>query len=290
MPLAAPKAPGAPAPDVAPQEFLAVAVSELMEAWPPPVQQEIEQLQLRSGKVCLPVSRLDSAMKTGRVVFTWGELSSWLQPPPRENLAANRETALELPLKVIAPLFMARRHPGAAQKKVTIAAQIPDIFAGMAKAPEAAAAPARVAAEPAAAIPVAASAAAGASRLGEIFGQPGKKEWSPQDITRNICALKGVAGSVLAMSDGLLMAGQLPAPMRTETVAAFMPQIVGRVSQYAGEMQLGPVTGVVVAAGRGQCALYKAGKLYLAVLGHPGEALPEGMLGRIAAEIARRNP
>ncbi|MGA3180348.1 MAG: roadblock/LC7 domain-containing protein [Verrucomicrobiota bacterium] len=266
-----------------------MAVSELMEAWPPPVQQEIEQLQLRSGKVCLPVSRLDSAMKTGRVVFTWGELCSWLQPPTPENLAANRETALELPLKVIAPLFMARRHPGAAQKKVTIAAQIPDIFAGMAKAPEAAAAAAAVAA-PAAAIPVAASAAAGASGLGEIFGQPGKMEWSPQDITRNICALKGVAGSVLAMSDGLLMAGQLPAPMRTETVAAFMPQIVGRVSQYAGEMQLGPVTGVLVAAGRGQCALYKAGKLYLAVLGHPGEALPEGMLGRIAAEIARRNP
>ena len=49
------------------------------------------------------------------------------------------------------------------------------------------------------------------------------------------------------------------------------------------------VTGVVVAAGRGQCALYKTGKLYLAVLGHPGAALPEAVLGRIAAELAKRN-
>jgi predicted regulator of Ras-like GTPase activity (Roadblock/LC7/MglB family) len=91
------------------------------------------------------------------------------------------------------------------------------------------------------------------------------------------------------MSDGLLMAGRLPAPFRPETVAAFMPQIVGRVSQYAAEMQLGAVTGVLVAAGRGPCAMCKAGKLYLAVLGRAGEALPEAMIGRIAAELARRN-
>ena len=73
-------------------------------------------------------------------------------------------------------------------------------------------------------------------------------------------------------------------------MAAFLPQIFGRVSQSAGEMQLGPVSSVVLAAGQGRCAIYKTGKLYLAVLGHPGAALPEAMLGRIAAEIAKRNP
>jgi predicted regulator of Ras-like GTPase activity (Roadblock/LC7/MglB family) len=88
----------------------------------------------------------------------------------------------------------------------------------------------------------------------------------------------------------LVVAAQLPAALKGETVAAFLPQIFGRVSQSAGEMQLGPVSSVVLAAGQGRCAIYKTGTLYLAVLGHPGAALPEAMLGRIAAELAKRNP
>jgi predicted regulator of Ras-like GTPase activity (Roadblock/LC7/MglB family) len=234
-------------------------------------------------------------MKTGRVVFTWGEVCSWLKPVPAENLTAHRETPLDLPLKVLAPLFMARRIPGAAQKKVSITAQIPDLFTGAPKAPETQAAspmttgPAPVVSESTATPVPSAEVAATVSALGEVFGQPGKSEWSPQEITQHICSLKGVAGCVLAMGDGLLMAGQLPAPLRTETVAAFMPQIIGRVSQYAGEMQMGAVTSVVVAAGRGHCAIYKTGKLYLAVLGYPEEALPEAVLGKIASELARRN-
>jgi predicted regulator of Ras-like GTPase activity (Roadblock/LC7/MglB family) len=92
------------------------------------------------------------------------------------------------------------------------------------------------------------------------------------------------------MGDGLVVAAQLPAGLKGETVAAFLPQIFGRVSQSAGEMQLGPLSSVVLAAGQGRCAIYKTGKLYLAALGHPGAALPEAMLGRIAAEIAKRNP
>jgi predicted regulator of Ras-like GTPase activity (Roadblock/LC7/MglB family) len=316
MPFALPKTPAlptaapahAPAPAAAEQEFLVVEISAMMEGWPGPVREEIGRLQMGGAAVSLPMAKLDSALKTGRVVFTWAELRQWLQPPPPEGASAHGETALDLPLSVIAPRFMARRRPGAGQKQVTIAAQIPDLFASMAKRPETAAAapvaeaatPAPVAAMPAPTVvapaPVAptvaavAAAAAAAGGLGEIFGEPGKSEWSPQEITRKICALDGVAGSVMAMSDGLLMAGQLPAPMRAETVAAFMPQIVGRVSQYAGEMQLGPVKGVVVEAGRGRCAMHKAGKLYLAVVGRAGEALPEEIIGRIAAEIAKRNP
>ena len=99
-----------------------------------------------------------------------------------------------------------------------------------------------------------------------------------------------MAGSVLTMSDGLLVAGQTPPQLKPDTVAAFLPQIFGRASQSAGEMQLGPLSSMVITAGKAQCAIYKAGKLYLAVLGHPGEALPEVALERIAVELARRNP
>ena len=92
------------------------------------------------------------------------------------------------------------------------------------------------------------------------------------------------------MSDGLALAAHLPPALNADTVAAFLPQIFGRVSQSAGAMHLGPVTSVAITAGQSRCAIYKTGKLYLAVLGHPGATLPEAMLGRIAAELAKRNP
>jgi predicted regulator of Ras-like GTPase activity (Roadblock/LC7/MglB family) len=253
------------------------------------VQLEIEQFQLQNAVVSLPVGKLEAAMKTGRVAFSWGQLTQWLHPQPSEKSDANREVMLDLPLAVIAPLFMGKRRPAAAQKQVTVAANIPDLFAGMAKAPEPAAPAPAAASVPTAAAP-APAAEPKVSALGELFGKPGKMEWSPDEIIAKICALKGVAGSALTMSDGLPVAGQLPAPLKTETVAAFLPQLFGRVSQSAGEMQLGALTRVVLTAGAAPCAVYKTGKLYLAVLGVPSEALPEAMLERIAAELAKRNP
>jgi predicted regulator of Ras-like GTPase activity (Roadblock/LC7/MglB family) len=246
--------------------------------------QTIAELQLQSATVALPMSRLEPGLKAGRIVFSWGQLCQWLQPPPPAESPANREAALELPLKVVAPLFLARRRPGHDPRKLTGAANIPshipNLFARTTAAPEGAIASR-------AAVP-AAPPAAGA--LDEVFGVPGRIEWTPQEICRRICALEGVAGSALAMNDGLVVAAHLPPPMNPDTVAAFLPQIFARVGQSAGEMQLGPLTGIVLAVGQARCAIYKTGRLYLAVLGRPGAILPEPILGRIAAELAKRNP
>ena len=281
LPVTAPlPAMPATAPPVAEKEVVAVALSAIWETWPAPVLQAIAEFQLQSATVRLPIGRLEAGLKKGRVVFTWGELCQWLQPAPPENSSARREVALELPLNVVAPLFLARRRPRAVPVRLTGAADIPDQIPVLFSR-------AAIASETAASVP---AAAAPAGALGEIFGLPGRMEWTPAEICRRICALEGVAGSVLALDDGLAVAAQLPAGLKEETVAAFLPQIFGRVSQSAGEMQLGPVSSVALAAGQGRCAIYKAGRLYLAVLSHPGAALPEAMLGRIAAEIAKRNP
>jgi predicted regulator of Ras-like GTPase activity (Roadblock/LC7/MglB family) len=284
LPPLAPKAP-APTPPAAENEFLAIPLSALSESWPQPVQQAIAEFQLQSATVSVPLRRLEAGLKAGRVVFTWGELCQWLQPPPPEQSSAHREAALELPLKVVAPLFLARRTPGAAPKKLAgtanIPGSIPELFGRLPGAPKTAVS-----------APAATSSAAAApgSAPGEMAGLPDKEAWAPAEICRGICALEGVAGSVLAMSDGLAVAAQLPPPLKADTVAAFLPQIFSRISQSAGEMQLGAVTGIVLMAGQGDCAIYKTGKLYLAVLGHPGATLPQAVLGRIAAELAKRNP
>jgi predicted regulator of Ras-like GTPase activity (Roadblock/LC7/MglB family) len=267
-----------PSAPVAEREFVPAPLSALSESWPPPVLEAIAEFELRSATVSLPMSRLERGLKTGRVVFTWGELCQWLQPPPPEKASANGEVALELPLKVVAPLFMARQRPWAVPKKLTAAADIPDhipaLFGRASGAPETAAG----------------AVASPGSGLGEIFGVPDRSEWTPPEICRRICALDGVAGSALATSDGLVVAAQLPPAFNGEIVAAFLPRIFTRVSQSAEEMKLGSATGLVLTAGEGRCAIYKAGRLYLAVLGHAGAALPEAMLGRIAAELGKRNP
>ncbi len=295
IPFPAPKPLAMPSPVASAEEkeVLPVALSLLSESWPPAVLQAIAEFQLENGiagmpmMVALPMNRLEHGLKTGRVFIPWGDLSQWLQPPLPAKSLANREVALELPLKVVAPLFLARRRPGPGVKKLTrmanIPSHIPNLFG---RTP---AAPAGAVPSPAWA-PASPAAPAAVSALGEIFGLPGRIEWTPPEICRRICALEGVAGCLLAMSDGLPVAAHLPPPLNPDTVAAFLPQIFARVSHSAGEMLMGPVSNIAMTAGPARCSIYKTGRLYLAVVGRPGATLPEPILGRIAAELAKRNP
>jgi len=294
-PSAAPVVPIAPPSPVAPKPApqapaggtLTVRLSALYEFWPDSVRQDIAQSHWSDASVALPVNRLDSAMKTGRVVFTWGEVIEWLDVSSTTISTLHRETSLELPLKVIAPLFMSQRPASVARKTIAVGENIPNLFAVPGK-PFAQTAPAPAPA-PEMVSPAPAAAALPVNVLGEIFGQPAKKEWSPQEITQKINALPGVAASLIAMNDGLLVAGDLPPPLKSETMAAFLPQIFGRSAHYSGEVQLGPLTALTLLAGQTQCGIFKTGALYLAVLGKPGETLPDALLQRVAGELAKRN-
>jgi predicted regulator of Ras-like GTPase activity (Roadblock/LC7/MglB family) len=236
------------------------------------------------------MNRLETAMKTGRVVFTWGELIQWLDVSSATVSTPHQQTSLELPLKVIAPLFMSQQRAPVVQKNVVVGDNLPDLFAVPAKpsAPPAPV-PAPAAPVPQVAAPVPVAAVAPVDVLGEIFGHPEKKEWSPQEITQKINALPGVAASLIAMSDGFLVAGGLPPPLKSETMAAFLPQIFGRLAHYSGEIQLGALTSLTLLAGQTPCTIFKTRALYLAVLGKPGETLPDVLLQRVAGELAKRN-
>ena len=79
-------------------------------AWAEPVRQEITQANLSAASVAIPLARLDSAMKTGKIIFKWGELIEWLDTSSSLAASPHKETPLEVPLKVIIPLFMAQRQ------------------------------------------------------------------------------------------------------------------------------------------------------------------------------------
>jgi predicted regulator of Ras-like GTPase activity (Roadblock/LC7/MglB family) len=81
----------------------------------------------------------------------------------------------------------------------------------------------------------------------------------------------------------------VPPPLEAETLAAFLPQIFGRMSDCAEEVKLGALRAVTVSTDSAPCAMFKAGQLYLAVVGKPGQSLPETMLLRIAAQLAKLN-
>jgi predicted regulator of Ras-like GTPase activity (Roadblock/LC7/MglB family) len=263
-PQAAPAAAPAPA-----GETVVTTIEALSGAWPAVVREEIQQFRLGSAAVLIPLSRLEAGMKAGRVVFSWAEMCGWLSvplPPP-----PNGQCPVELPLKVLAPLFLAKRRAAAPRQVVTVGEDVPNLF-GRTGRPVAPPPPAPAAAP---------------SAVGEITPQP--REWAPKEIIQRILALPGVGGGVLASADGLLVAGRMPAPLNAETLAAFLPQIFARLGSFAQEAQLGALRALTLAAGPAPCAIFKAGTLYLAVLGRPGQALPEAALQQIAGELAKPN-
>jgi predicted regulator of Ras-like GTPase activity (Roadblock/LC7/MglB family) len=125
--------------------------------------------------------------------------------------------------------------------------------------------------------------------LGELLGQPSKADWSPQEIAQSIAELPGVSGSILGTTDGLLVAGNAPPPLDAETLAAFLPQVLARMSASSAEIKLGELGAVTLNTESGPCAIFKAGALHLAVIGAPGQSLPERTLMRIATYMAKPN-
>ncbi|MBC8003251.1 MAG: hypothetical protein H7X97_11760 [Opitutaceae bacterium] len=101
-------------------------------------------------------------------------------------------------------------------------------------------------------------------------------------------ALPGVSGAVLGSQDGLLVAGLLPAPLSGETVAAFLPQMFGRINQYSIELKAGNLTVITLGFGSVSWQILQSGEFYFAAMGKAGEVLPTAHLAMIANELGRQ--
>jgi predicted regulator of Ras-like GTPase activity (Roadblock/LC7/MglB family) len=137
-----------------------------------------------------------------------------------------------------------------------------------------------------AARPVAAVATAEPQSLAEAFNQPGKVTWSPTEIINALAELPEIAGSVVALQEGLVVAHRLPDPLKGEVFSAFLPQIFARINQYSNEMKLGAVNDLLVNAHGLPCHLFRVGQVYFAALGKPGIPLPTPILRLCAAALA----
>jgi predicted regulator of Ras-like GTPase activity (Roadblock/LC7/MglB family) len=271
---------------------LVTTLVSLAEAWPDPVRKEIIQSGLVDAAVQLPAELVERGLKQGRVAFTWRNVRSWVQPAP-EGSSAHDGTVLELPLKVVAPLFLARQQEAAKAHapKVEVDEDIPNLFFGFPQ-PEAAA-PAAAMARPSDTnfyvwddmsdgVRVAESDLKRGPSAGTRFVS---KYATPNEIVSRAAALDGVAGALVALPDGLLVASQLPADLNADTLAAFLPQIFGKVVQCTKELRMGELNNLNFTVGNVPWKIFRVNAIFFAAFGRAGEALPTAKLAALAGEL-----
>ncbi len=332
-PVAKPVAVSVPAPEKA---VLAVSLSALSESWADGVQQEIAQQKLADARVALPVDAVETALKQGRVAFAWKVLRSWIRPAIPATVSELDATELELPLKVIAPLFIARKKSESqVQQKLTVDEEIPNLFFGFpqpdAPAPAAAPTPALaptplpppapapaiaapiepvspVLAAPTASLPPAAPKPVETNyyiwddtsettqlhveaikRSGPSGTEFVKRYASPNEIVSRAAALDGVAGALIALPDGLMVASRIPAELNADTLAAFLPQLFNKVSLCTKELRMGELNNLNFTVGNVPWKIFRVNAIFFAVFGKPAQALPTPQLVSLAGELDRKN-
>jgi predicted regulator of Ras-like GTPase activity (Roadblock/LC7/MglB family) len=279
------------------KQILRLPISLVWKEWPEPLRRELSASQFAEASLEIPRQIVEPGLKTGKVEFDWKDLQEFLKPSFNGILAADfLDTTLALPLGVLVPLMFPNQQ-AAAPKRAYAADEIPDVFNAAGKIVEPPAEPTPPAPESAQPEPKPSETAAEAQPapevpqkepqdLAELFGEPDKRNWTPNEIVHKTSLLPNVRGALIALQDGLLVASCMPPEWKTETIAAFLPQIFGRMNQYVKELKMGDLNCVHFTVEQGTLQIYNAGIIYFAALGHPGQPLPSS-LNLIARELSR---
>jgi hypothetical protein len=308
-----------PAPATPEPATILAPLAALSENWPEILRTEIAQLILTNAQVALPVNLVESALKRGRVIFAWRNLRSWIKPMP-PAMSVHDGLELELPLKVVAPLFLAGLGGPAktakAHQQTPLPAEIPNLFFGFpqpqppyeipeptTKTPQ----PndAGFAVKPAAAAPgpdtnyymwVESDTTRMTARAPETEFKSAaapatdfsSRQNSPKEVIARAMALNGVAGALVALPDGLMVASDIPSDLNADTLAAFLPQIYGRVSQCTRELRMGDLNNLNFTVGNVPWKVFRIHGVYFAAFGRAGEPLPTSQLALLAGELDRK--
>jgi predicted regulator of Ras-like GTPase activity (Roadblock/LC7/MglB family) len=94
-----------------------------------------------------------------------------------------------------------------------------------------------------------------------------------------------VAGSLIALPDGLMVASQLSPDLNGDTLAAFLPQIFAKVNQCTKELRMGELNNLNFTVGNVPWKIFRVNAIFFAAFGRAGEPLPTGQLAALAAEL-----
>ena len=277
-------------------EPLMVTLTALAEGWPDAVRKEIVELNLVDARVALPANTVEQALKQGRIAFPWKVLRTWIKPAILPGVSANDAAVLELPLKVVAPLFLARQQEAARhQQKVTVDEEIPNLFFGFPR-PETGTPVASATARPSDTNFYVWDETSDTARVdhseikrGPSAPGPGtrfvEKYATPNEVVSRAAGLDGVTGALIALPDGLMVANRLPPELNADTLAAFLPQIFGKVSQCTKELRMGELNNLNFTVGNVPWKIFRVHSIFFAAFGKAGEPLPTAQLAALAAEL-----
>jgi predicted regulator of Ras-like GTPase activity (Roadblock/LC7/MglB family) len=330
-PVPPPTTPVTPVAPAEAQPTFSVRLKELAENWPNEIKSEMVQSGLINASVPLPLPVIEPGLKRGRVTMAWKELRTLAQPNSFPSTSDDLE--LDLPLKVIAPAFLAAQKKLSARSpsRIAVSEEIPNLFFGFPQA-EAAAPPAAPAFRPTPlpppqnqpvenAIPAAqnpqnpnAQNAQNAQKVadtnlfsavpGAITGEDDSalfqrtpapstdfltRQMQPKEVVTQALAMPGVAGAVVAMADGLRVAGEVPAEINADTVAAFLPQIFERLNQSTRELRMGALNNVSFTVGNVPWKIFRVNSIYFAAFGRLGEGFPKAQLAQLAVGLDRKS-
>jgi predicted regulator of Ras-like GTPase activity (Roadblock/LC7/MglB family) len=278
----------------------------------------------------IPQQAVSPGLQKGKVIFPWAQVRKWMTPPLSGSPSIADDQELVLPLKIIAPAFVAATGATKRREAAEIDQSLPDFFGAtpkpafklvqeapeevpMAKAmtappapaqpavpepaapiaepaPEIAPAPLRfnIVAEPTAPVAEAAPPVPAEPAAPLAIASPQPATFTPAELVQRTCALPGVAGAVVALEEGLVVAQNLPDGFSADTFAAFMPQIIARLDQSTIEMLLGGTSEITIHTASGPCHIARCGKIYFGTLGHAGENLPDS-LRSLTAQLPNLN-
>lgn len=295
-------------------KILTLALEEIASHWNAAGKENLSTtLAVHTAE--LPMEVVELGLKRGKLAFPWSQFKGWVRAAAGgavPDLPA--EELIDLPLALVAPKFLGQHKPLRKQKKLTLSEEIPDVFgpketaskqtapAAPAPAPAVAAAPAvaptpvappapqAVAAVAPPAEPLSSNGAAPTNDFAAILGQPGKENWTLQEIVQQSAKIPGVAGVLIGTVDGLLVASSWPAGVKPETVAAFLPQMHGRVNQFSNHLQLGATDNFALVLNDLPLQVFRTSSSYFIVLGHPGGNLPKPQLSAVAQRLSQTTP
>ncbi|HEX7859826.1 MAG TPA: hypothetical protein VF773_05860 [Verrucomicrobiae bacterium] len=282
-------------------ETFNLALMDIAAFWSEKGRNDLSNLYKHSLEI--PMSTLESSLKSGKLAFQWREVRPWLRLAAGNTAPTLQDDLIiEFPLAIIAPRFVEQRFNGKSRRKFELGDDIGDVFEQKTPAPGAPPAPSApvlgataVAMDMSAAITASTKTgdtafvarAAGKTLLefGEIFGQPDKKDWTMAEVAQKTMTLRGVTGAVISNADGMLVAGSWP-NVKGDAVAAFLPQMYNRTIQYTKELKLGEPGNLTLMIDNIPLQIFKAGSSYFTVLGRAGENLPKAQLNAIATRLS----
>lgn len=314
-------APAAPASAPVAGDTLLVEFNMVAEALPESLIAELASANVGKSTIALPRELVQAGLMRGKVSFTWKQLRSWVKPAPLEIAVEQDASLVNLPLAVVAPLFMNGGKTVAAsapkQKRVQVDQQIPNLFFGF---PQAAAPAPAPEAEPEAApaareIPVLPApkpaetnyfvwddvsdtaqmradevhTPASAPRRPAPAPSPGttfaSRKATPNDVVTKASLLEGVYGAMVALPDGLLVASKLSPDVSGDAIAALIPQMYSKLSGCTKELRMGELNNLNFTVGNVPWKIFRVNGIFFAAYGCAGEPLPGAHLAELAAEL-----